>query len=221
MNSQKLCLIPRRIVNNDKERFDVFVLHNGLVCPYLSDFEVAVLKYVHWRLELGAVGAPVALIASKEGRGHYLPASMRRLAQGRCCISSPCSQPPPLLLPLRLPSPPSLPQPEPPRWDGSWHCPSPRRESTSNPLWGPGRGGGCITTLNLAGYYHCCFYTVESYVQELGGDKGRIIEKVLITNNDDAAINAIQSVRRWACEVFVDARGPAVSVLHYISGSLQ
>lgn len=54
--------------------------------------------------------------------------------------------------------------------------------------------------------YHRRFPTVESYVRELGGDKGRVIEKVLIANNGVAAVKAIRSVRRWAYEVFGDER---------------
>lgn len=49
---------------------------------------------------------------------------------------------------------------------------------------------------------HRRFANVESYVKVLGGDKGRVIEKVLIANNGVAAVKAIRSIRRWAYEVF-------------------
>jgi len=53
---------------------------------------------------------------------------------------------------------------------------------------------------------HRRFPTVASYVSELGGDKGIVIEKVLIANNGVAAIKAIRSIRRWAYDVFGDER---------------
>ena len=49
---------------------------------------------------------------------------------------------------------------------------------------------------------HRRFPGVQSYVDELGGDKGRVIEKILIANNGVAAVKAIRSIRRWAYEVF-------------------
>lgn len=59
---------------------------------------------------------------------------------------------------------------------------------------------------NISLNFHRRFSTVESYVKELGGDKGRVIDKVLIANNGNAAIKAIRSIRRWAYEVFGDER---------------
>ena len=53
---------------------------------------------------------------------------------------------------------------------------------------------------------HRRFSTVEAYVKELGGDKAKVIEKVLISNNGVAAVKAIRSIRRWAYEVFGDER---------------
>jgi len=47
---------------------------------------------------------------------------------------------------------------------------------------------------------------VPEYVRELGGDKGRVIEKVLIANNGVGAVKAIRSIRRWAYDVFGDER---------------
>jgi acetyl-CoA carboxylase/biotin carboxylase 1 len=58
------------------------------------------------------------------------------------------------------------------------------------------------TNLNL----HRRFPDVTSYVSELGGSKGRVIEKVLIANNGVAAVKAIRSIRRWAYEVFGNER---------------
>ena len=49
---------------------------------------------------------------------------------------------------------------------------------------------------------HRRFASVQDYVCELGGSKGRVIEKVLIANNGVAAVKSIRSVRKWAYEVF-------------------
>ena len=51
---------------------------------------------------------------------------------------------------------------------------------------------------------HRRFNDVSTYVTELGGSKGRVIEKVLIANNGVGAVKAIRSIRRWAYEVFGD-----------------
>jgi len=53
---------------------------------------------------------------------------------------------------------------------------------------------------------HKRFDDVASYVQKLGGNKGHIIEKVLIANNGVAAVKCIRSVRRWAYDIFGDER---------------
>ena len=53
---------------------------------------------------------------------------------------------------------------------------------------------------------HRRFPTVSSYVSELGGSKGRVIEKVLIANNGNAAVKAIRYMRKWAYEVFGNER---------------
>ena len=45
---------------------------------------------------------------------------------------------------------------------------------------------------------HRRFHDVASYVSELGGSKGRVIEKVLIANNGMAATKSILSMRQWA-----------------------
>jgi hypothetical protein len=60
---------------------------------------------------------------------------------------------------------------------------------------------------------HRRFPDVAAYVSELGGDKGRVIEKVLIANNGVAAVKAIRSIRRWAYEVFGDERAIAFVVM--------
>jgi Biotin carboxylase, N-terminal domain len=54
--------------------------------------------------------------------------------------------------------------------------------------------------------FHRRFESVEQYVQELGGNKGIVITKVLIANNGVAAVKAIRSIRRWAYEVFGNER---------------
>lgn len=60
---------------------------------------------------------------------------------------------------------------------------------------------------------HRRFHDVSSYVSELGGDKGRVIEKVLIANNGVAAVKAIRSIRRWAYEVFGNERAISFVVM--------
>lgn len=52
--------------------------------------------------------------------------------------------------------------------------------------------------------FHRRFPTVESYVAELGGDKGIVIKKILIANNGVGAVKAIRSIRRWAYDIFGD-----------------
>mmetsp|Transcript_36751 Transcript_36751/g.88962 ORF Transcript_36751/g.88962 Transcript_36751/m.88962 type:complete len:2357 (+) Transcript_36751:324-7394(+) len=53
---------------------------------------------------------------------------------------------------------------------------------------------------------HRWFPSVREYVEELGGDKSLVVEKVLIANNGVAAVKAIRSIRKWAYEVFRDER---------------
>lgn len=60
---------------------------------------------------------------------------------------------------------------------------------------------------------HRRFPTVAAYVNELGGDKGLAIEKVLIANNGNAAVKAIRSIRRWAYDVFGDERAISFVVM--------
>lgn len=61
--------------------------------------------------------------------------------------------------------------------------------------------------------FHRRFSTVAEYVQELGGNKRRVIEKVLIANNGVAAVKAIRSIRRWAYEVFGNERAISFVVM--------
>jgi len=58
----------------------------------------------------------------------------------------------------------------------------------------------------LSKNFHRRFPNVEAYVNELGGSKSRVIEKVLIANNGVGAVKAIRSIRRWAYEVFGDEK---------------
>jgi hypothetical protein len=73
---------------------------------------------------------------------------------------------------------------------------------------------------------HRRFPNVSSYVQELGGDKAHVIEKVLIANNGVAAVKCIRSVRRWAYDVFGDERAIQFVVmatpedLRYVHGTM-
>lgn len=60
---------------------------------------------------------------------------------------------------------------------------------------------------------HRRFDGVASYVSELGGPNGRVIERVLIANNGVAAVKAIRSIRRWAYEVFGDERAISFVVM--------
>jgi len=60
---------------------------------------------------------------------------------------------------------------------------------------------------------HRRFNDVSTYVTELGGSKGRVIEKVLIANNGVGAVKAIRSIRRWAYEVFGDERAISFVVM--------
>ena len=50
------------------------------------------------------------------------------------------------------------------------------------------------------------FANVAQFVDELGGGKPHVIEKVLIANNGVAAVKAIRSIRRWAYDIFADER---------------
>lgn len=51
---------------------------------------------------------------------------------------------------------------------------------------------------------HKRFANVAAFVNELGGDKSHVIEKVLIANNGNAAVKAIRSIRKWAYDIFGD-----------------
>ena len=57
------------------------------------------------------------------------------------------------------------------------------------------------------------FASVESYVQELAGDKGHVIRRVLIANNGVAAVKAIRSIRRWSYDVFGNEKAIAFVVM--------
>mmetsp|Transcript_9862 Transcript_9862/g.13939 ORF Transcript_9862/g.13939 Transcript_9862/m.13939 type:complete len:2377 (-) Transcript_9862:101-7231(-) len=61
--------------------------------------------------------------------------------------------------------------------------------------------------------FHRRFPTVDAYVTQLGGNKGRVIEKVLIANNGVAAVKAIRSIRKWAYEVFGNERAISFVVM--------
>ncbi len=53
---------------------------------------------------------------------------------------------------------------------------------------------------------HKRFANVAAFVNELGGDKSHVIEKVLIANNGVAAVKAIRSIRKWAYDMFGNER---------------
>jgi len=67
--------------------------------------------------------------------------------------------------------------------------------------------------LSVSAKSHRRFSTVESYVSELGGDKSRIIEKILIANNGNAAIKAIRSIRQWSYQIFGNERAISFVVM--------
>ena len=72
-----------------------------------------------------------------------------------------------------------------------------------------------VATLHrsISSNLHRRFPTVGAYVAELGGSKGRVIEKVLIANNGVAAVKAIRSIRRWSYEVFGNERAVSFVVM--------
>jgi hypothetical protein len=49
---------------------------------------------------------------------------------------------------------------------------------------------------------HRWYDSPQQYVDELGGPKGFVIEKILIANNGVGAVKAIRSMRKWSYEVF-------------------
>jgi len=53
---------------------------------------------------------------------------------------------------------------------------------------------------------HRLFQSPHDYVEELGLDKGFVIEKILIANNGVGAVKAIRSMRKWCYEVFGNER---------------
>mmetsp|Transcript_9114 Transcript_9114/g.22318 ORF Transcript_9114/g.22318 Transcript_9114/m.22318 type:complete len:2359 (-) Transcript_9114:209-7285(-) len=53
---------------------------------------------------------------------------------------------------------------------------------------------------------HRWFDSPQHYVDELGGPKGFVIEKILIANNGVGAVKAIRSMRKWSYEVFGNER---------------
>lgn len=63
-----------------------------------------------------------------------------------------------------------------------------------------------MSRLSIDDNSHRRFPTVQSFVEQLGGSKGIVIERVLIANNGVAAVKAIRSIRKWAYEVFGDER---------------
>ncbi|CAJ1954778.1 unnamed protein product [Cylindrotheca closterium] len=63
-----------------------------------------------------------------------------------------------------------------------------------------------LSRLSINDNSHRRFPTVQSFVEQLGGNKGIVIERVLIANNGVAAVKAIRSIRKWAYEVFGDER---------------
>jgi hypothetical protein len=73
--------------------------------------------------------------------------------------------------------------------------------------------GGAMRRGSISERSHRRFPTVAAYVSELGGSKGRVIEKVLIANNGVAAVKAIRSIRKWAYEIFGNERAISFVVM--------
>lgn len=82
---------------------------------------------------------------------------------------------------------------------------------TTNEGSGPNNNGS--GTGGISERFHRRFADVGAYVSALGGNKGKVIEKVLIANNGVAAVKAIRSIRRWAYEVFGDERAISFVVM--------
>mmetsp|Transcript_4373 Transcript_4373/g.6782 ORF Transcript_4373/g.6782 Transcript_4373/m.6782 type:complete len:2348 (+) Transcript_4373:52-7095(+) len=70
-----------------------------------------------------------------------------------------------------------------------------------------------LTKSVVCEHSHRRFATVEAYVSELGGEKSRIIEKVLIANNGVGAVKAIRSIRQWAYQIFGNERAISFVVM--------
>ena len=55
-------------------------------------------------------------------------------------------------------------------------------------------------------HQHKRFHSPTEYINELGGSKSFVIEKILIANNGVGAVKAIRSMRKWCYEVFGNER---------------
>ena len=76
-------------------------------------------------------------------------------------------------------------------------------------------------------HQHKRFNSPTEYINELGGSKSFVIEKILIANNGVGAVKAIRSMRKWCYEVFGNERAIKFIVmatpedLRYVSVIIQ
>ncbi|KAL7569782.1 hypothetical protein ACA910_005724 [Epithemia clementina (nom. ined.)] len=84
--------------------------------------------------------------------------------------------------------------------------------TTPTPPGAAAAGGAAATLLKkspsslLSSRQYRRFASVQDYVNELAGDKARVITRILIANNGVAAVKAIRSIRRWSYDVLGDEK---------------
>ena len=71
---------------------------------------------------------------------------------------------------------------------------------------GSGSGYDKIQHPSINHHQHKRFHSPTDYVNELGGTKSFVIEKILIANNGVGAVKCIRSMRKWCYEVFGNER---------------
>ena len=71
---------------------------------------------------------------------------------------------------------------------------------------GSGSGYDKIQHPSINHHQHKRFHSPTDYVNELGGNKSFVIEKILIANNGVGAVKCIRSMRKWCYEVFGNER---------------
>ena len=80
---------------------------------------------------------------------------------------------------------------------------------------------------SINNHQHKRFNSPTEYINELGGSKSFVIEKILIANNGVGAVKAIRSMRKWCYEVFGNERAIKFIVmatpedLRYVSVIIQ
>ena len=90
-----------------------------------------------------------------------------------------------------------------------------------------GSGYDKIQHPSINHHQHKRFNSPTEYINELGGSKSFVIEKILIANNGVGAVKAIRSMRKWCYEVFGNERAIKFIVmatpedLRYVSVIIQ